>query len=57
MLDYWIDKHCNTQEQTEMEQTKEKEETTCSGQKNKELFLPLIANPYSLFTAFIRLYF
>lgn len=47
MLDYWIDKHCNTQEQTEMEQTKEKEETTCSGQKNKELFLPLIANPYT----------
>lgn len=33
MLDYWIDKYHNTQEQTEMEQTKEKEETTCSGQK------------------------
>lgn len=35
MLDYWIDKYCNAQEQTEMEQTKEKEETACSGQKTK----------------------
>lgn len=39
MLDYWIDKHCNTQEQTEMEQTKEKEEITCSGQKKQRIVL------------------